>query len=89
MEGIKNYWWMAITIPALAFLIYIVARRSMKGIAILSTIFGGGVIAFWFILHPIWGASHLFSGMVWLALGLGWLIKDHIKKKKSTSQHEP
>ena len=89
MEGLKNYWWMAITIPGLAFLIYIVARRSMKGIAILSTIFGGVVIAFWFILRPAWGASHFLSGMVWLALGVGWLIKDHVRKKKNTSQHEP
>jgi hypothetical protein len=84
MEELKKYWWMAITIPALAFLIYIAARRSMKGIAIISTIFGGGVIILWFILRPIWGFGHLFLGMVWLALGLGWLIKEHIKGRKSS-----
>jgi hypothetical protein len=81
MEDLKNYWWMIITIPALALLIYIVGRRSMRGIAILSIIFGGGVIGFWFILYPIWGISRLITGIVWLALGLGWLIKEHMKEK--------
>jgi len=80
MEDFKNYWWMAITIPAIAFLIYILARKSMKGIAILSIIFGGGVIAVWFILYPVWGISRLITGIVWLTLGLGWLIKEHVKK---------
>ena len=80
MEDLKNYWWMAITIPALAYLIYIVARKSMRGIAILIIIFGGGVIAFWFILYPVWGIGRLITGIVWLALGLGWLIKEHVKK---------
>jgi len=83
MEDLKNYWWMAITIPALAYLIYITAKRSMKGIAILGTIFGSGVIIFWFILYPKWGINHLFVGIVWLLLSLGWLIKDRIKERKS------
>ena len=85
MEDLKEYWWMLITIPALALLIYIVARRSMKGIAIIATTFGIVVIALWFILYPKWGFGHLFTGIVWLMLGSGWFIKDYIKKKRSTS----
>jgi len=84
MEDLKNYWWMIITIPALALLIYIVARRSMKGIAIVGTIFGGTVMVFWFIFYSKWGIEHLFTGILWVVLGLGWLVKDYMRKKRTS-----
>jgi hypothetical protein len=85
MEDLKSYWWMIITVPALALLIYILARRSMKGIAILSTIFGSAVILLYVILYPKWGIHQLVLGIVWLLLGGGWLIKEHMKKKRISS----
>lgn len=85
MEELKGYWWMIITVPALALLIYILARRSMKGIAILSTIFGSTVIVLYLILYPKWGMNQLGLGIVWLLLGGGWLIKEHMKKKRISS----
>jgi len=85
MEELKSYWWMVITVPALALLIYILARRSMKGIAIFSTLFGSAVIVLYVILYPQWGIYQLVLGIVWLLLGGGWLIKDHVKKKRTSS----
>jgi hypothetical protein len=85
MEVLKGYWWMIITVPGLALLIYILARRSMKGIAILSALFGSTVIVLYVILYPKWGIHQLVLGIVWLLLGGGWLIKDHMKRKRISS----
>ena len=85
MEELTNYWWMLITIPALTLLIYIVTKKSMKGLAIVSIIFGSAVIISWFASYLIKQNINLLVGIIWLVLGFGWLAYDHIKKKRGLS----
>jgi len=88
MEELKNYWWMLITIPALTLLIYIVTNKSMKGLAILSILFGSAIIILWFTLYQLKENTNLLVGIIWLVLGLGWLAYNQIKKKKEQTGHK-
>jgi hypothetical protein len=82
MKELKDYWWMIITIPALTILIYLLTKKSMKGLAILSIIFGIAVITSWnwILAYPIKGNINLLLGITWLALGIEWFFYHYRKK---------
>jgi hypothetical protein len=52
----------------------------MKGLAILSIIFGIAVITSWILAYPIKGNINLLLGITWLALGIGWFFYHYRKK---------
>jgi len=82
MKELKDFWWMIITIPTLSLLIYLLIKKSMKGLAILSIVFGISVIILWLAAYPIKGNVNLFVGITWLILGILWFVFYYKKEEK-------
>lgn len=85
MGSLRNYWWMIITIPTLAFLIYIISRpltpkdksKKMVGMSILAIIFGILQILYFISNKGQLNITFLFFGICWIILGSGRLIYDY------------
>lgn len=83
-----KYYWIVITIPLLALIIYILTKgifrkervKGMTGLSICSIAFGLFLIAFSFFKKPIDNLYILF-GICWVLLGFGRLIYDYKKGK--------
>ncbi len=90
MESLKNYWWMIVTIPGLAFIIYMISQqiitkdktKKMFGMSILAILFGVFQIFYFVLNKEQLNVAFLFFGICWIILGAGRLIYDYKKSLK-------
>lgn len=88
MEDLSNYWWMIVTIPSLAFVIYLISKqltpkekaKKMVGMSILAIIFGMFQILYFIFNNGRLNIAFLIFGICWFFLGFGRLIYDYRKK---------
>jgi len=87
MENLRNYWWMIVTIPGLAFVIYMISKqltpedktKKMVGMSVLAIIFGIIQIFYFIFNKEQLSVAFLFFGLCWIVLGIGRLLYDYKK----------